>query len=86
MRLSLLQQAEKERDCTTCFCGGPKPTGYAFCGRCFRELPSRLKNQLAMIAIGTRYAELYDSAKDFLMYNTDRVNAMNKHEITEAEV
>ncbi len=69
---SLAQQALKDLDGTTCYCGAEKPKGHAFCRPCYFSLPPRLRQDLYK-GISAGYAEAYDEAKDFLRIETDRI-------------
>lgn len=65
MSLSLIQQALQELDGTVCYCGAEKKKGQSFCKRCYFSLPKNMQRDLYK-HISEGYAEIYDSAKDFL--------------------
>lgn len=65
MGLSLVQEALKELDSTICYCGAEKPKGRSFCRRCYFSLSPQMQRDLYK-HISDGYAEIWDSARDFL--------------------
>ncbi len=72
MAESLIQTALRELDSEICLCGKRKKKRESFCRDCYFSLPQGLRNRLYR-TMSEGYAEIYDLAKDYLKYETDRI-------------